>query len=168
MKRTGIVAFAFGSAKTAGCRRIAAIASRRARWLHAPIYTQDDVPIGDDVGVEVTSVLDDDESGKPPPTLAIARGAARWAQKKGLERIMLVAAAPHCWRVEHDTRKALQEIDADIEIHVCPEPYRYPERAWFCPELKNEQLRVRSKLVWWLRETTLMLMPFWLYERVAG
>lgn len=167
MKRIGIVAFGFGSAASISSQRIAAIALRRARLFDAPIYTQTDVPIPLEQGLEINYILDE-KPGKPPPTMRIARAAVSWARREGFKELYLIAAVPHLWRAERDTRRALREIDAEMKIHVCEEVYRYPQHSWFCPGRRKEQMRVRSRFVWCLREATLKLMPFWLYKIVAS
>lgn len=70
--KTGIVAFSFGAPDTiVANRQIAEIASKEARELKGRVYTQRDVCVGKDIQVEYTK----EESGIPPPTLRIARGA---------------------------------------------------------------------------------------------
>jgi hypothetical protein len=83
-KEIGIVAFAFGVPNTIlSNRRIAKIASEKAKELKTPVYTQLDVRIEPEIEVEYT----DEKPGNPPPTLRIARGAIRWAKRLGFKEL---------------------------------------------------------------------------------
>lgn len=162
MNTTGIVAFAFGVPGTIRSnQRIAQIASRKARDLDAPVYTQLDVPI--EPGVEVTYT--DEEPGNPPPTLRMARGAVWWAKQREFRELWIVAAKPHLWRAIRDVEEALREAGAAIEVRACEKIEEYPGNLWFCPE--STQKRVRSRKAWFMREMIPMLMPFFIYKRVA-
>jgi hypothetical protein len=163
LKKTGIVAFAFGVPDTIlSNRRIAEIASKKARELNGRVYTQLDIRVEDDISVEYT----DEKPGNPPPTLRIARGAVQWAKRHGLTELWVVAAKPHLWRALRDVQRAVREDGARIEVRVCKEVEQYPEDSWFCPD--STQDRVRSRKAWDKRERILKLMPFFLYKCVAS
>ena len=162
MKKTGIVAFAFGVPSTIlSNRRIAEIASKKARELNASVYTQLDVRVEQGISVEYTK----EEAGNPPPTLRIAREAVQWAKRDGLTELWVVAAKPHLWRALRDVQQAVHEAGTRIEVRACKEIEQYPEDSWFCPD--STQNRVRSSEAWNKRERILRLMPFFVYKRVA-
>jgi hypothetical protein len=160
--KAGIIAFAFGMPWAIPPNKtIAEIASKRARELHAPIYTQGDIHI--DNGIEVEYINQDIDN--PPPTLCIARGAVQWAKQRGFNYLLIVAAKPHLWRVVRDVKKAIREAGAKIEVQTDLEIEDYPENNWFCPTSRQE--RTRSKVEWNKRERILKLLPFCIYKIVA-
>lgn len=162
MGTTGVVAFAFGAPETIlSNRRIAEIASKKARETSGQVYTQIDIRVEEGVPVDYT----EEEPGNPPPTLRIARGAVRWAKRHGLTELWVVAAKPHLWRTLRDVQQAVREAGARIEVQVCKEVEQYPEDSWFCSD--STQDRVRSREAWDKRERILKFMPFFVYKRVA-
>ena len=157
--KVGIVAFAFGTPETIlANRRIAEIASNKARELNSRVYTQLDIRIEDGVKVEYAK----EKPGNPPPTLRIARGAVQWAKRYRLTELLVVAAKPHLWRALRDLRRAVREAGTPIEVQACPEINSYPEVSWFC--LDSTQDRVRTRGAWNKRERILKLLPFFIYE----
>ncbi|MEK7086638.1 MAG: hypothetical protein AAB935_00060 [Patescibacteria group bacterium] len=161
MKTAGIIAFAFGAPEIIWPnRRIAEIATKKAREINAPVYTQLDIRVEPGIQVEYT-----EELCNPPPTLRIARGAVRWAKRHGLTELWVVAAKPHLWRALRDVQQAVREDGVRIEVRVCKEIEQYPEDSWFCPD--STQDRVRSREAWNKRERILKLMPFFVYKHVA-
>ena len=108
----------------------------------------------------------DEESGNPPPTLRIARGAIQWAKRYRLTELWVVAAKPHLWRALLDVEKAILEDGARIKVYVCKKIEQYPEDSWFCPD--STQDRVQSREAWNRRENILKLIPFFIYKRVAS
>lgn len=163
MKTAGIVAFAFGVPETIlANRRIAEIASKKAREFNGQVYTQLDIRVENGVPVDYT----EEKPGNPPPTLRIARGAVKWAKRHGLTELWIVAAKPHLWRALRDIQQAIREDGARIEVRVCTEIEQYPEDSWFCPD--STQDRVRSREVWDKRENIVKLIPFFVYKRVAS
>lgn len=163
MAREGVVAFAFGVPATIlSNRRIAEIASKKARELNAPVYTQRDVQIESGIAVKFI----EEKSGEPPPTLRIARGAVRWAKKKGISELWIVAAAPHLWRCKRDLSRAVSEMKSIICVRVCNEITQYSESSWYC--LDSMQARTRSAEDWWKRERILHKLPFFFYKLIAS
>ena len=167
MEKVGVVAFAFGTPyTTVANRRIAAIASKKARELNCQVYTQFDVRVEKDIEVKYT----EEEFGNPPPTLRIARGAVNWAIQNGINQLMIVAAKPLIWRATRDIQEAIFEAEAEVKIEigseVCQEIYLYNVGSWFCPE--STQDRVRSRRKWNKRERILRILPFFIYKRVAS
>ncbi len=162
MKMKVVVAFAFGAPDTIRSnRRIAKIASQKAREFNASIYTQLDVRI-EEPGIEVIYV-EEDPAGNPPTTWRIAQGVAQWAKRQGCKEILIVAAKPHLWRALRDVKQAVREAGKEIKICVCEEIEQYPEDSWFC--LDSTQDRVRSKKRWDKREKIFKLMPFFIYKK---
>ncbi len=163
MRTTGVVAFAFGVPETIlSNRRIAEIASKKARETSGRVYTQIDIRVEEGIPVEYT----EEEPGNPPPTLRIARGAVQWAKRHGLTELWVVAAKPHLWRALRDVQQAVREAEVQIEVRVCKEIEQYPKDSWFCPD--SAQDRVRSREAWDKRENIVKLMPFFVYKRVAS
>lgn len=163
MRESGIVAFAFGvPAGIRANRQIALIAERKALELYAPIYTQRDVAIDSSLPIEYIQ----EEPGKPPPTLRIARGAVAWAKKRGIEELWIACARPHFWRCKRDLKYAIQEAGANMVVLVCPGVWSYPEEEWYSPD--STQPRVRSKKAWRSRERILELLPMFIYKLVAS
>lgn len=163
MKATGVVAFAFGMPNTIQPnRRIAEIASKKAKELNGSVYTQLDIRVEEDILVEYI----EEEPGNPPPTLRIARGAVQWAKRHGFTQLWVVAAKPHLWRALRDVQQVVREVGVRIEVYVCKEVEQYPEDSWFCPD--STQDRVRSRKAWDKRENIVKLMPFFVYKRIAS
>ncbi len=161
--KTAVVAFGFGAPETIlSNKRIAFIASQKARELNAPVYTQLDIRVLPRVKVEYT----EEKPGNPPPTLRLARGAVQWAKQRGFSKIYIVAAKPHLWRALRDIKKAVREAGEKIEVHVCREIEQYHEDSWFCPD--SIQQRTRSQKDWQGRELILKLMPFFIYKHLAS
>ncbi len=162
MGNSGVVAFAFGTPYTIlANRRIAQIASQKARELDAPVYTQRDVLIQPGIEVQYAG----EQPGKPPPTLRIARASVAWARQRSLRVLWIVAAKPHLWRVLRDVRRAVLELGVEIIIHACDEIEQYTEDSWFCRNSTQE--RVRSLKIWRRREKILELLPFSIYKLIA-
>lgn len=163
MAKAGVVAFAFGVPSTIRSnRRIGQIASRKARELGAPVYTQFDVLVGDGIKTYYT----EEQPGNPPPSLRIARGAVQWARRNFLDEFWVVAAKPHLWRCVRDLNRAIGETnDLAARVRVCDEIEQFPEAEWFCSDSTRE--RTRSREAWDKRERILKLMPFFLYKFVA-
>lgn len=163
MKKTGIVAFAFGVPWTIlSNRRIAQIASQKSRELKARVYTQLDVRVENDIVVDYT----DEEPGNPPPTLRIARGAVQWAKRHGLTELWVVAAKLHLWRCKRDLTQTVREAGVQIAVRVCKEIEQFPENEWFCQD--STQSRARSRKNWQNRERILKFIPFFIYKHVAS
>jgi len=163
MAKQGVVAFAFGVPATIlSNRRIAEMASKKARELGALVYTQRDVQVGS--GISVYYI--EERPGNPPPTLRIARGAVKWAQERELKELWIACAMPHLRRCERDLRYAIIEAGAKVKMRFCLEIIRYPEGSWYCPD--STQKRVRSQKDWMGKERILMLMPMFFYKLVAS
>lgn len=162
----GIVAFAFGMPATIQPnRRIAKIAAEKAHELNAPIYTQLDIRVPLESGVQV-EYIEGEKLGSPPSTLRIARGAIEWAKRNQITDLFIVAAKPHLRRVLRDIEKAARENKVRIKVHPSEEIEQYPADSWFSPD--SIQKRTRSRKVWIIRECILNLMPFFLYKRIAS
>lgn len=161
--KAGVLPFAFGVPETIlSNRRIAQIASQKARELGAPVYTQLDIHIDDGIEVEFT----EEQPGNPPPTLRFARGAVEWARRKNLTNLWIVAAKPHLWRCVRDLDRAIRESDAQIKIYVCEKIEQYPEDEWFCAD--STQKRTQSRKNWEGRERIIKRMPFFVYKLIAS
>ena len=161
--KAGILAFAFGAPETIlSNRRIAQIASQKARELWAPAYTQLDIQIETGIEVEFT----EEQPGNPPPTLRFARGAVQWARRKNLTDLWIVAAKTHLWRCIRDLTRAIWEVKEQIKIHVCKEIEQFPEDEWFCADSTQE--RTQSRKSWEGRERIIKLMPFFIYKHIAS
>ncbi len=161
--KAGVVAFAFGApANIRSNVRLAEIATKKACELDAAIFTQRDVWIV--LGTEVEHA--DEQSGNPPPTLRIARGAVRWAMTMGISELFVAAAEPHLQRCLRDLRYAVQEAGLSIPVWPCKVIYSYLEEEWFC--LDSTQKRTQSKEAWEKRERILRCMPMFLYKIVAS
>lgn len=159
-----IVAFAFGTPGTLRSNRhIAALASAKALAVQAPIYTQGDVlPLPAGLEVEMTAE-------RPPervPTLRIARGAVRFAQRRGVTALWLCAAKPHLRRCRRDLAYAIREVGAAMTVHEVEDPARHADAFWFCAG--STQADTRSAALWRLRDAVLMHLPMRLYASVAG
>ncbi|MDX1608222.1 MAG: hypothetical protein R3251_03365 [Candidatus Spechtbacterales bacterium] len=152
--------FAFGVPQnTIPNRALSQWTTTKAIANEASVYTQADIVLLDE-SVEVRRV--EESPGNPPPTLRIARGAAEYARELGVDEIHVLAAEPHRWRALRDQRKAVEELDLDVEV----KPANIPNVGWY--DKQSSQKRVRSCLNWWPRELILRAMPFSLYKRVAS
>ncbi|MEK9154742.1 MAG: hypothetical protein AAB596_01580 [Patescibacteria group bacterium] len=164
MKKAAVVAFAFGTPDTILSNlRIARIALQKARKFSIPIYTQLDIRIKEP-GIKVKYT--DEEPGNPPPTLRIARGAAKWAKEQDLRELWIVAAKPHLKRCLRNLKYACREAGISPKVGICGRIDEYSEDEWYCPD--STQARVRSKKDWCLREWILNHMPMFIYKRVAS
>ncbi len=143
--RIGIVAFAFGVPGSIPPNLlIAEFASRAARELNAPIFTQRDVLVDTDVEVKY---IEGEELDFPPPTLRIARAAIQWAKTEGFDLLKAVAAKPHLQRCVRDLRAAAKEEGAHgIRVFSFMELEKIPESCWFSSE--STQSRTRSRKAW--------------------
>ena len=159
-----VLAFAFGTPNTLRSNRhIAELASRKARSLGAPIYTQKDVlPVEAGIQIELTQ----EDYPVRVPTLRIVRGAVEWALSRQIDVIWLCAAKPHlarCWR---DLAYALSEMNSRIEVRPVLDNSGQGDDFWFCPE--STQLDTRHRSLWQIRDTILLHMPMRLYSSIAG
>jgi len=164
--KKGIVAFAFGVPATIFSNHcLANIALRQALRASSPIYTQADIQIEKGKGIEVCLI--EEREGSPAPTLRIARGAVKWAIKKEITTLLIVAAEPHLWRCLRDVTEAIKEEKAQTQISVCAckELSCISEEKWFCSD--STQARTQSRKNWERRERILKVMPFWIYKHVA-
>ena len=159
-----VVAFAFGVPNTLRSnRRIADIASKTAKSLGAAVYTQRDViPIEPGIAIELT----DEDYPKRVPTLRIARGAVKWAAKRGCDELWVCAARPHVARCLRDLRYAVREANADIALKLCEGIGQHPIDFWFCRE--SAQLDTRIRMIWRVRDAILTNMPMQFYVRIAS
>ena len=164
---TGIVLFAFGMPNSIQSnRQIAKVGLKIAVELDAPIYTQlDALSVEGNPRVEKTCYIAE-IPGNPPPTLRIARGAVRWARRKGLTKLWVVAARPHLPRILRDMGWAIHEAGEKMSILVPNEIRQYPEDSWFCAN--STQTHTQSRAMWVLRDSILRFMPFALYRRIAS
>lgn len=166
--RAVVIVFAFGVPHTLRSnRKIAVIASEKARELDALVYTQLDVQIEPCIKAD-RIVYTEEKPGCPPPTLRIARGAVEFAMRNGLDEMWVVAAQPHLWRVLRDIKEALREKRKGdwVRVYVCDEIGQYPEDFWFCHDSTQE--RTRSCKAWEKRELVLQFLPFCIYKLVAS
>jgi len=165
LKKTGIVAFAFGTPWTLKSNvKIGQIAGQKANEFNAEVYTQADIHIHPEY--EAVVEYTHEHWDHQPPTLRIARGAVQWAKSKEIRRILVVAAGPHLWRAVRDLKMAVREAHEKIEVHGCRRTInRYPDDIWFCPD--SRQNWTRSQKEWDRRERIMMLMPFSIYRLVA-
>ncbi len=163
MKKSGVLAQAFGvPSSILSNRLIAEMASKKARSLKCPVFTQADIRV--DEGIEV--IYCTEEPGNPPPTLRICREAVQWAQKNGIGELWIACAQPHLRRVMRDLEYAIREAKVSITVRVCEKIYHHPEEKWYCPD--STQSRTRSEKEWKKRERILRWMPMFLYKLVAS
>ena len=160
--KIGILAFAFGAPETIlSNRRIAHLTAKKAYELGAPVYTQLDIYVDNSIEVEFIK----EQFGNPPSTLQIARGAVKWAMRKEIKKILIIAAKPHLWRCVRDVTGVIHEVGAQIEISICKEIMQYPENDWFCVD--SLQRRTQSKRNWERRENIIEFLPFFIYKFIA-
>jgi hypothetical protein len=163
MKKSGILAQAFGVPSTIKSNLIIAeIASKKAEVLGAPVFTQLDVQVK--LGIQV--VYCTEKPGFPPPTLRICRGAVQWAIKDGIDEIWIACAEPHLWRVARDLKYSIKEAKAEITVRICEEIKNYKDDDWYRPD--SEQKRTCSRKEWVRRELILIVLPMFIYKRVAA
>ncbi len=160
--RLGIVAFAFGTPyNLESNKEIAFFALKEAKKWGVPIYTQIDIYITPTPKVCV--YYKSQIMGSTPSTLQVAKGAAEWIKKFGLNEIWVVGAPCHMSRCLRDLRYVAKTEDLRILIKHCK-----PKKSerWFSS--KSLQWWTRSSLQWWLREATLRLIPVKIYEKITG
>lgn len=161
MKKTGVVAFAFGTPSSLPSNHmLGGIASMSAFRKGIPYYTQEDIP-------EVnpcTRTVHPQSGNNPPSTLLIARGVVAWAKELGIQRLLVVAAPRHIQRALRDLHKTALESGVSIEL-MSVDPKPQDDFFWFSEN--STQLRARFCTVWRVRDFILMNMPWWLYKIVA-
>lgn len=161
---TACVAFAFGvPASTKANQRIAEMACTITTPSYPGIYTQRDIQINRALRPRMFITYTAERPGYPPPTLRIARNAVNWGIDNNITTLVIACAYPHLWRCRRDLQIAIKEKKAKIKVIECPEARQ--KKGWFCPE--STQDRTRTRLNWYLREIILMIMPVWLYKKVA-
>lgn len=167
-EEVGVVSFAFGVPPEIWANElIAKIAYQKALERDAWIYTQEEIDIETGEGLSVYRIYQ--RPGKPPPTLRIARGAARVARDLEADVLLVIAAMPHLPRALRDTKYAIGELGLtdQVEVRACYEEIGlYPYNLWFSPD--SMQAHTRSKWIWKIREHLLMFLPFFLYKRIAS
>jgi hypothetical protein len=163
------VAFAFGvPSNTKANKRIATMACGIQIPSYPGIYTQKDIDVkalqedGYRTRMQVNYTIE--RPGDPPPTLRIARAAVGWAMANGVTTLYVACAYPHLWRCRRDLKLAIKEKKANIAIRICPEAKE--KKGWFCKDCT--QSRTKTKSNWYFRELILMIMPVWLYKKVAS
>jgi hypothetical protein len=142
---------------------IASIATLETERLAAPLYTQLDVAV-DTSHIDTTYTLE--TLGKPPPTLQIARGALAWAQSRGINSFIIVAATPHLWRALRDTEAVQKEMGTNIAVYPSALMDLYPDFDWFDP--MGTQWYTNSPWTWMIYDWILKLMPYEWYVRLKS
>ena len=161
-ERAGITVFSFGApANIRSNRALSKIAMEKAHKLKAPIFTQLDIKIEDST-IETDYVRE--KPGNPPPTLLIAQGAVKWAKRKEITDLWIIAARPHLWRCMRDLAYA-RRASVEIQFHICNEIYEYSDIDWFC--VNSVQKRTQSREEWEKRERLIKRMPFSIYRLVS-
>jgi hypothetical protein len=82
----------------------------------------------------------------------------------GVTTLYVACAYPHLWRCRRDLKLAIKEKKANIEIRIRPEALK--KKGWFCKDCT--QSRTKTKSNWYFRELILMIMPVWLYKKIAS
>lgn len=154
----GVVTFAFGSQKTPSNEKLFEITKMLARIYGAPVFTQPDIIAAPDAK-EIDVELINEGPNNPSSTLKMAEAAVKWARRRRLKRLVIVAAKPHVSRCHRDMMKTAKGT-VDIRVNPCRDGEK-----WFYSE--STQAWTRSPLLWKMRETVLMSMPFWLYRRIC-
>jgi hypothetical protein len=164
--KIGIVAFAFGHPQNIPSNKlIAKIATQQALDYMAPIFTQLDVSI-DSEHLDVEYAFEN-VGGYPPPTLQIAQEAVKWAKRRDVTDIIVVAAMPHMWRCLRDLRdEAYMNTEASLRIVPFVNWTQYKLSQWFCEE--STQPWTRSWTKWSRRDFILRMLPFCVYRRIVG
>lgn len=153
-----VVAFAFGIGPKSPANQ-----SVREAALAVPnvaIVTQEDL------GNHERFIQIKDGPYGPPTTLMIAREAVTYAIKKRRSTILVAAAPPHLYRCMRDVRRVIEEHRLDHLIRAEVLPLRPPQGPyhWFYP---NPQAHTTIAWRWWMRETMVRLLPFFIYRRIA-
>ena len=164
--KAGVLAFAFGVPYSIWPNQIiATVAARKAQELgDAPVFTQQDIQF--DPSWEIDAHYCSETPGNPPPTLRIAREAFFWAHNLGLKEVWVVGARPHLKRIVRDINYLMKHTNTSIVFRLCEEAMVYWPEEFYAPN--SYQPRVRSARAWWPRELILLMMPMFVYRRVAG
>ena len=165
--KTGLVAFAFGVPySTTANREIARIVTECASENPMPVFTQKDIQINL-AGLDIAMCAEAEQS---PPTLRIARASVKWAQKKELKQLKIIAAVPHVWRCKRDLEAAVLESGAKINVSIIESIYEVESSLWFDPN--GVQRRAQSWSKWWWashrNELLLRAIPFSIYRHIAN
>lgn len=161
-KESGIVAFGFGTPSTLRSNQIlVGIVSEFARNSNMRVYTHRDIQPDNTLRVEYA-----EETANTLTTLQLARSAIEWAKRNNITVLWVAAAEPHVWRCVRDLRCCARIANYDIRIAVFSEIKQQANHLWFSPESK--QIHTRSRIVWYIRESILRLIPFSLYTRIVS
>ena len=160
-QRVGVVVFLFGIPgeifSNAIIKKIAEEISCRE---NAIIFSQRGIHF--EFGFDVEYANGNSES----PTLKIAEQAAEWAWRKGIGKIIVVAASPHISRCARDIEASLKMKSVlPVKVLKCAEAFMY-DGLWFRKE--SEQFRTRHRFYWNIREWILTRLPFPIYRRAAN
>lgn len=168
----GVVAFAFGMPSTVHSNiLIADIARDVARNLGnhdhqiLPVFTQTGVRIEAVGQLDIPVEYLEQSRRYTPTTLQVARGAVRWAMRRGITKIIVVAARPHLKRCMRDMSSTIHGVGAEIEVTYSRHVNMVPIEDWFCQD--SLQPRTRSRRRWWIKESILKVVPFFIYKLIA-
>ena len=155
----GIVCFAFGTpGRIKSNRALSDIVYERAACNVVPVLTQKDL-IGVSMSMRVEFVREDPKN--PASTLDIAHQAVAWAMRRDIQKLQVVAAPQHLWRVLRDLEYAIGKAHAAIEVEVAPEVHDFPEETWYCAD--SGQRFHRSKKVWDRYDRIMRVIPMQIY-----
>lgn len=157
----GIVVFGFGFPTDIVANQLL---TEMAKWEMSldstPVFTQREIVLD---GAEYS-----DAPGPQGPmtTLRVCRAAVQWAHLRGLDEIMIIAAKPHLWRCLRDMRYAAREVNFDIKVYASDLIENVSSKQWFRGD--SEQWCTKSRVVWYLRDSILRIMPMSIYRRIAS
>ena len=116
------------------------------------------VPIFDESAF-VESMGWHDGNGAPwiSSTLKFAKALAKEGANKRWKNALVIAAPCHVWRCVRDLRQFGLYAKAD-KFFIGARFYDKNSEHWW----------TRCASLWWIRELSLRLMPWWLYSRIAG
>ena len=173
MERTGILLFAFGTNLKIRSNQV--LRKEVLRCCDAnevsTIFSQDAIMMDSYYGKHRVICFDQPNPNKHPPTLRIARWAIPLiASEFRYDSLIVIAADPHIDRCMRDSNYVLHNSRitryTNMKIKSWPTSEKYTDQDWFCAD--SQQPRTRTRQAWEKRESVLMVMPMWIYSRLAG
>ena len=112
--------------------------------------------LGKELNIPVSEI---DVSERMSSTFKFVKALASVADRNGWKKILVVAAPDHAWRCVRDLKKLGFEAEADDY---------FSKNGILLYDKNSEQWWTRSRFLFWLREVPIFLLPFWLYDKIAG
>ena len=153
---------AFGFSKHGGANEtIATIASYNSIVCSVPVFTQLDIAHEMTRPGMAWPVACAYEGNGYLSTLGFCKQVKDFSDHRNLTTVQVVAAPMHRWRCVRDLKRVgLRVIEPPDKVVISP------ENEWYYS--RDPQVWVRNGFFWWMRESCIRILPWFLYSRIAG